>query len=70
MEIIDRLLQIQRRHGRVHRATDRDRDGREVHIQTGGGVVHDSKPEAEYMETVHKWNAIRRAAENAARFAD
>lgn len=45
------------------------KDGK-LHIQAGGGVVHDSKPEAEYMETVHKSNAIRRAAEDAARFAD
>ena len=37
-------------------------------IQAGGGVVHDSDPEAEYMETVHKSNAIRRAAADAARF--
>ncbi|MBC7132862.1 MAG: anthranilate synthase component I [Roseovarius sp.] len=39
-----------------------------LHIQAGGGVVHDSDPEAEYMETVHKSNAIRRAAADAARF--
>jgi anthranilate synthase component 1 len=31
-------------------------------------VVYDSDPEAEYMETVHKSNAIRRAAADAARF--
>lgn len=37
-------------------------------IQAGGGVVYDSDPEAEYMETVHKSNAIRRAAADAARF--
>lgn len=40
-----------------------------LYIQAGGGVVHDSDPEAEYMETVHKSNAIRRAAADAARFA-
>jgi anthranilate synthase component 1 len=39
-----------------------------LYIQAGGGVVHDSDPEAEYMETVHKSNAIRRAAADAARF--
>jgi anthranilate synthase component 1 len=39
-----------------------------LYIQAGGGVVHDSNPEAEYMETVHKSNAIRRAAADAARF--
>ncbi|MCL3883552.1 anthranilate synthase component I [Marivita sp. GX14005] len=39
-----------------------------LYIQAGGGVVHDSDPEAEYQETVHKSNAIRRAAADAARF--
>jgi anthranilate synthase component 1 len=39
-----------------------------LYIQAGGGVVYDSDPEAEYMETVHKSNAIRRAASDAARF--
>jgi len=39
-------------------------------IQAGGGVVYDSDPEAEYAETVHKSNAIRRAAEDAAMFRD
>ena len=37
-------------------------------IQALGGVVFDSDPEAEYMETVHKSNAIRRAAADAAMF--
>ena len=41
-----------------------------LYIQAGGGVVYDSDPEAEYMETVHKSNAIRRAAANAAMFAE
>jgi anthranilate synthase component 1 len=45
------------------------KDG-QLYIQAGGGVVHDSDPEAEYMETVHKSNAIRRAAADAARFPD
>ena len=40
-----------------------------LYIQAGGGVVHDSDPAAEYQETVHKSNAIRRAAADAARFA-
>jgi anthranilate synthase component 1 len=44
------------------------KDGR-LTIQAGGGVVHDSDAEAEYQETVHKSNAIRRAAADAARFA-
>jgi len=44
------------------------KDGK-LYIQAGGGVVYDSDPEAEYMETLHKSNAIRRAAADAARFA-
>ncbi|KPP84762.1 MAG: anthranilate synthase aminase component TrpE [Rhodobacteraceae bacterium HLUCCA08] len=44
--------------------------GTDLYIQAGGGVVHDSDPEAEYMETVHKSNAIRRAAADAAMFRD
>ncbi|NVJ94674.1 MAG: chorismate-binding protein, partial [Marivivens sp.] len=39
-----------------------------LYIQAGGGVVYDSDPHAEYMETVHKSNAIRKAAEDATRF--
>ena len=42
--------------------------GNKLHIQAGGGVVFDSDPEAEYMETMHKSNAIRRAAADAAMF--
>lgn len=41
-----------------------------LYIQAGGGVVYDSDPQDEYMETVHKSSAIRRAAEDAGRFAD
>lgn len=44
------------------------KDGK-LYIQAGGGVVYDSDPEAEYQETVHKSNAIRRAAADAYRFA-
>ncbi|WP_299671076.1 anthranilate synthase component I [uncultured Roseobacter sp.] len=40
-----------------------------LYIQAGGGVVYDSDPELEYQETVHKSNAIRRAAADAARFS-
>ncbi len=40
-----------------------------LYIQAGGGVVYDSDPEAEYQETVNKSNALRRAAEDAGRFA-
>ena len=39
-----------------------------LYIQAGGGVVYDSDPEAEYMETVHKSNAIRKAASDAGLF--
>ncbi|WP_293446867.1 anthranilate synthase component I [Planktotalea sp.] len=42
--------------------------GEKLYIQAGGGVVYDSDPEAEYMETVHKSGAIRKAAEDASRF--
>jgi anthranilate synthase component 1 len=40
-----------------------------LYIQAGGGVVHDSDPEAEFEETVNKARAIRKAAAEAARFA-
>ncbi len=39
-----------------------------LYIQAGGGVVYDSNPESEYLETLHKSNAIRRAAADAERF--
>ena len=42
---------------------------RTLYIQAGGGVVYDSDPEAEFQETVHKSNAIRRAAADAAMFS-
>lgn len=42
--------------------------GDQLYIQAGGGVVYDSDPETEYQETVHKSQAIRRAAEDAGRF--
>ncbi len=42
--------------------------GDQLYIQAGGGVVHDSDPEAEWQETVHKSNAIRKAAEDATMF--
>ena len=41
-----------------------------LYIQAGGGVVYDSDPEAEYMETVHKSNAIRKAAADASMFSE
>ena len=42
------------------------RDGR-VYIQAGGGVVADSDPSAEYMETVNKAGALFKAVEIASR---
>ncbi|QXT38698.1 anthranilate synthase component I [Gymnodinialimonas ceratoperidinii] len=39
-----------------------------LYIQAGGGVVYDSDPEAEFMETVNKSQAIRKAAEDASLF--
>ena len=41
-----------------------------LYIQAGGGVVYDSDPEGEYQESVNKSNALRRAAEDAGRFAN
>jgi len=40
-----------------------------MYVQAGGGVVADSDPEAEYMETVNKSKALFKAAEEAVRFA-
>ena len=40
-----------------------------MYVQAGGGVVADSDPEAEFMETVYKSAALFRAAEEAQRFA-
>ncbi|MEM9798547.1 MAG: anthranilate synthase component I [Pseudomonadota bacterium] len=39
-----------------------------LYIQAGGGVVHDSDPEAEFQETVNKARALRMAAAEAGRF--
>ncbi|PWJ18050.1 anthranilate synthase component I [Jannaschia seohaensis] len=43
------------------------KDGK-LYVQAGGGVVHDSDPEAEWQETVNKSRALRMAAEEAGRF--
>ncbi len=43
------------------------KDG-QLYMQAGGGVVHDSDPQAEFEETEHKARAIRTAAETAAMF--
>ncbi|WP_426030234.1 anthranilate synthase component I [Caulobacter sp. DWP3-1-3b2] len=40
-----------------------------MYVQAGGGVVADSDPDAEYEETLHKSRALKRAAEEAWRFA-
>ena len=45
------------------------KDGK-MYVQAGGGVVHDSDPEAEFQETVNKARALRKAAEEAGRFDD
>lgn len=41
-----------------------------LHVRAGGGVVIDSDPEAERMETVHKSAALFRAAAEAGRYGD
>jgi len=40
-----------------------------MYVQAGGGVVADSDPESEYVETQNKARALIRAAEEAVRFA-
>ncbi len=44
------------------------REGR-MYVQAGGGVVADSDPEAEYLESCNKARALIRAAEEAVSFA-
>ncbi|MEO0467571.1 MAG: anthranilate synthase component I [Pseudomonadota bacterium] len=39
-----------------------------LHLQAGGGVVLDSDPQYEFDETLHKMNALKRAAEMAPQF--
>ncbi len=36
-----------------------------MHIQAGGGIVADSVPEDEYLETLHKAGALQRAIDLA-----
>ena len=43
------------------------KDG-QLHIQAGGGVVLDSNPQYEFDETVHKANALKKAAALAASY--
>ena len=42
--------------------------GTDLHIQAGGGVVLDSDPQYEFEETLHKANALKRAAALAAAY--
>jgi len=39
-----------------------------LYVQAGGGVVYDSDPEAEFVETVNKSKALRQAAQDAIHF--
>ncbi len=43
------------------------KDG-QIHIQAGGGVVLDSDPQYEFDETLHKANALKKAAALAGRY--
>jgi anthranilate synthase component 1 len=45
----------------------RDASGWLYHLQSAGGIVFDSQPEAEYQETVNKAAALARAIEVAER---
>ena len=36
-----------------------------AYLQAGGGIVYDSKPDTEYMETMHKLGAVMRAIDQA-----
>jgi anthranilate synthase component 1 len=36
-----------------------------AYLQAGGGIVYDSEPEAEYIETVNKMGALMRAIDQA-----
>ena len=40
-----------------------------MYVQAGGGVVADSDPESEYLESCNKARALIRAAEEAVKFA-
>ena len=41
-----------------------------AHVQAGGGIVYDSKPELEYAETIHKASAVFRAIDQAEQEVD
>ena len=49
----------------VHRAANDVLAGTKAYVQAGGGIVADSTPEAEFMETVNKSRALIRAIEIA-----
>ena len=41
-----------------------------AHVQAGGGIVYDSNPDSEYMETLHKASAVLKAIDQAERDID
>ena len=41
-----------------------------AHVQAGGGIVYDSDPDFEYMETIHKASAVLAAIDHAEREID
>ncbi len=43
---------------------------KKVYVQSGGGIVADSVPETEYMETVNKARAVINAIEMSERGID
>jgi anthranilate synthase component 1 len=45
------------------------KDG-ELHVQAGGGIVHDSEPDAEWEETMNKARGMIRSVELAEKGLD
>ena len=45
------------------------KDG-QLHVQAGGGIVHDSEPQAEWEETMNKARGMIRAVELAEKGLD
>jgi anthranilate synthase component 1 len=41
------------------------KEGNEITLQAGAGIVADSKPEYEYQETLNKLQALKTAVANA-----
>ena len=58
---------LQQQSGFVHRDPHARRSRNKGYIQAGGGIVADSVPENEYMETVNKSRALIRAINLAQR---